>query len=390
MVQQGLDQWFLRQDVIDQLLQSGDDDLEGISAYADRILMIAQTEEAEHQTLEDPFDRSVALVLSLVNSEGLDAWNIDLTSFLRQFTKRVKSQAKNLDLPACGRLIRMAWEVLHYQAAHLFDRIQYQDIEDEWDMDFEFGWEAEYDDHEFHFTNTVLQGGADDVLETLFDERVRRDEGRPVTLGELLSALKDAADDADALKLREKNRVAHAIEVEEMISNVGGRMHNEDLDGDIERCWNALRQTTQDMGSSNVPLKSVIKTMIPILEATFGEVPEGYGDDARVSSFIAGLFLTHKGLASITQGNQIDDVIMIEDLWPQLATFEDVLAATIEADQQAQEARESSKTGSTLHAERLQERAEKARLAEEKAKAKLEKEQEESKPDFEEHEWLVE
>ena len=390
MVQQGLDQWFLRQDVIDQLLQSGDDDLEGISAYADRILMIAQTEEAEHQTLEDPFDRSVALVLSLVNSEGLDAWNIDLTSFLRQFTKRVKSQAKNLDLPACGRLIRMAWEVLHYQAAHLFDRIQYQDMEDEWDMDFEFGWEAEYDDHEFHFTNTVLQGGADDVLETLFDERVRRDEGRPVTLGELLSALKDAADDADALKLREKNRVAHAIEVEEMISNVGGRMHNEDLDGDIERCWNALRQTTQDMGSSNVPLKSVIKTMIPILEATFGEVPEGYGDDARVSSFIAGLFLTHKGLASITQGNQIDDVIMIEDLWPQLATFEDVLAATIEADQQAQEARESSKTGSTLHAERLQERAEKARLAEEKAKAKLEKEQEESKPDFEEHEWLVE
>ena len=390
MVQQGLDQWFLRQDVIDQLLQSGDDDLEGISAYADRILMIAQTEEAEHQTLEDPFDRSVALVLSLVNSEGLDAWNIDLTSFLRQITKRVKSQAKNLDLPACGRLIRMAWEVLNYQAAHLFDRIQYQDMDDEWDMDFEFGWEAEYDDHEFHFTNTVLQGGADDVLETLFDERVRRDEGRPVTLGELLSALKDAADDADALKLREKNRVAHAIEVEEMISNVGGRMHNEDLDGDIERCWNALRQTTQDMGSSNVPLKSVIKTMIPLLEATFGEVPEGYGDDARVSSFIAGLFLTHKGLASITQGNQIDDVIMIEDLWPQLATFEAVLAATLEADQQAQEARESSKTGSTLHAERLQERAEKARLAEEKAKAKLEKEQEENKPDFEEHEWLVE
>lgn len=390
MVQQGLDQWFLRQDVIDQLLQSGDDDLEGISAYADRILMIAQTEEAEHQTLEDPFDRSVALVLSLVNSEGLDAWNIDLTSFLRQFTKRVKLQAKNLDLPACGRLIRMAWEVLHYQAAHLFDRIQYQDMEDEWGMDFEFGWEAEYDDHEFHFTNTVLQGGADDVLETLFDERVRRDEGRPVTLGELLSALKDAADDADALKLREKNRAAHAIEVEEMISNVGGRMHNEDLDGDIERCWNALRQTTQDIGSSNVPLKSVIKTMIPILESTFGAVPEGYGDDARVSSFIAGLFLTHKGIASITQGNQLDDVIMIEDLWPQLSSFEEVLAATLEADQQAQEARESSKTGSTLHAERLQQRAEKARLAEEKAKAKLEKEQEENKPDFEEHEWLVE
>ena len=390
MVQQGLDQWFLRQDVIDQLLQSGDDDLEGINAYADRILMIAQAEEAEHQTLEDPFDRSVALVLSLVNSEGLDAWNIDLTSFLRQFMKRVKSQASTLDLPACGRLIRMAWEVLNYQAAHLFDRLQNQDIEDDWDTSFDFGWEAEYDDHEFHFTNTILQGNADDVLENLFDERVRRDEGRPVTLGELLSALKDAADDADALKLREKNRIAHAIEVEEMVSNVGGRMHNEDLDGDIERCWAALRETTQKIGSSNVPLKSVIETLVPILEEAFGAVPEGYGEDARVSSFIAGLFLTHKGMASITQGNELDDVIMIEDLWPQLTSFEEVIDATVEADQEAQAVREASKTGSVLHAERLQERAEKARMAEEKAKQKHEDEQQEPSQQLNEHEWLVE
>ena len=390
MIQQGLDQWFLRQDVIDQLLQSGDDDLEGINAYADRILMIAQTEEAEHQTLEDPFDRSVALVLSLVNSEGLDAWNIDLTSFLRQFMKRVKSQANSLDLPACGRLIRMAWEVLNHQAAHLFERIQYQDNEDDWDTGFDFGWETEYDDHEFHFTNTVLQGNADDVLENLFDERVRRDEGRPVTLGELLSALKDAADDADAQKLREKNRIAHAIELEDMISNVGGRMHNEDLDGDIERCWTALRQTTLDMSSSNVPLKSVIKTLVPILESAFGSIPEGYDEDARVSSFIAGLFLTHKGMASITQGNQRNDVIMIEDLWPQLTNFADVLDATLEADQEAQVARSEAKTGSVLHAERLQERAEKARRAEEKARQKIEEEQQTVTADFDEHEWLVE
>ena len=304
--------------------------------------------------------------------------------------KRVKSQANSLDLPACGRLIRMSWEVLNHQAAHLFDRIQYQDSEDEWDANFDFGWEAEYDDHEFHFTNTVLQGDADDVLEHLFDERVRREEGRPVTLGELLSALKDAADDADALKLREKNRLAHAIEVEEMVSNVGGRMHNEDLDGDIERCWTALRQTTQELGSSNVPLRSVIKSLIPILESAFGSVPEGYDEDARVSSFIAGLFLTHKGLASITQGNQLNDAIMIEDLWPQLSSFEEVLSATLEADQEAQVAREGLKTGSILHAERLQERAEKARLAEEKAKQKLEEEQQASSQVMNEHEWLVE
>ena len=390
MIQQGLDKWFLRQDVIDQLLQGGDDDLEGINAYADRILMIAQTEEAEHQTLEDPFDRSVALVLSLVNSEGQDAWDINLTSFLRQFTKRVKSHANTLDLPACGRLIRMAWEVLNHQASHLFERIQYQDTGEDWDTGFDFGWETDYDDLEFHFTNTVLEGGADDVLENLFDERVRREEGRPVTLGELLSALKDAADDADALKLRERNRAAHAVEVEAMISNVGGRMHNEDLEGDIERCWDALRQTTLTMDSTQVPLKNVISALIPILESTFGTVPEGYGDDARVSSFIAGLFLTHKGIASITQGNELSDIIMIEDLWPQLSTFEEVLAATFEADLEAEEARKDSRTGSVIHAERLQQRAEKARLAEEKALQTRREEQQMEASAMHEHEWLVE
>ena len=144
------------------------------------------------------------------------------------------------------------------------------------------------------------------------------------------------------------------------------------------------------MDSSNVPLKSVITTLVPILETAFGTVPEGYDEDARVSSFIAGLFLTHKGMASITQGNQLNDVIMIEDLWPQLSTFEEVLAATLEADEEAEVARQDSKTGSMLHAERLQERAEKARLAEEKAKLKFEEEQHAQAVEFPDHEWLVE
>ena len=95
-------------------------------------------------------------------------------------------------------------------------------------------------------------------------------------------------------------------------------------------------------------------------------------------------------MASITQGNNLDDVIMIEDLWPDLETFEEVLAATLEADEEAQIARDDSKTGSELHAERLQQRAEKARLAEEKARLKREKEKQETTPEFNEHEWLVE
>jgi len=215
--QAALDKWFLRQDVMDQLLASGEASVDA-TQFADRILAIAETEEAEHQTLVDPFDRSVALVLSLVREEELDPWNVDLSSFLKVFTLRVKNEASALDLPACGRLIRLSWEVLHQQAVVLFDRVQAIEEEEDWDEGFDFGWEADYDDEAFHFTNTILQGEADHVLPGLFDERVRREEGRPVTLGELLSAFKDAADDAEALRLREENRIAHELELQEYLS----------------------------------------------------------------------------------------------------------------------------------------------------------------------------
>ncbi|MGB1818721.1 MAG: hypothetical protein ACPHK2_03795, partial [Candidatus Poseidoniaceae archaeon] len=168
LLQSHLDHWFLRQDIFEQLINAKETDEEA-TRYADRILQVAQHEESEHQVLVDPFDRSVA------------------------FAKRVKAEADDLDLPACGRLIRLAWEVLNNQASSLLEKIQDFDVLEEEEFFHEFGWESDYDDEEFFFTNSVIDGGADDVLPNLFDERLRRtEEGRPVTLGELLSALKEA------------------------------------------------------------------------------------------------------------------------------------------------------------------------------------------------------
>ncbi|MDA8610074.1 hypothetical protein N9L86_02570 [Euryarchaeota archaeon] len=400
--QSGLDKWFLRQDVIDQLLASGEESQEA-ALFGDKIMAIAEREEAEHQTLVDPFDRSVALVLSLVRDEGLDAWNIDLSSFLKVFTTRVKSDAATLDLPACGRLIRMSWEVLHHQAEDLFERVQYNDTEDDWDDGLGFGWEADYNDEDFFFTNSVLQGTADEFLPDLLENRVRRDEGRPVTLVELLSAFKDASDDAESLRLREENRLAHEAELKEYLSDVGGRMHNEDLEGDIKRCWQALRTSCVESDSTKVPVLVVMESLKPILEQTFGSVPEGYDDEAKVASFIAGLFLTHRGFASITQDSVPDGVIYLEDAWPQIETFEEI-SQLIEDQQNAENQRiQEQDTGSVRHAKL---RAEKARLAEEesvrrqeRALAKRQKEQtavEINEPtgveeqSYDDHEWLVE
>ena len=388
MQQSALDDWFLRQDILDQLM-SQDEDASEAERYADRIMRIAQEDSAEHQVLSDPFDRSVALVLSLVKEEGMDPWNIDLSAFLKLFTQRVRKEASGLDLPACGRLIRMSWEVLTQQASTLFDRVIALDVDDEEDF-IDFGWESEYDDEEFIFTTTVLEGIADNHLPGFFGERMRRDEGRPSTLGELLSALKDACDEAEILKAKEENRKAHAEELKNMLDNVGSRMHNEDMEGDIRRCWTAMRAVTSARGESIVPVSEVTTELEKILLRTFGEIPEGYAVESKITSFVSGLFLTHRGYAWISQEGP-EDPIMLEDRWPNAATFEEAteLGEKLIADDY--ESMKEAETESMRHAARLAERAqaaleaEKERLKEEEM-AKIAAESDSENPE----DWLVE
>ena len=381
MQQAVLDDWFLRQDILDQLM-SQDEELSEAERYADRIIRIAQEDNAEHQVLTDPFDRSVALVLSLVKEEGMDPWNIELSAFLKLFTQRVRKEASGLDLPACGRLIRMSWEVLTQQASTLFDRVIALDFEDDEDF-IDFGWEAEYDDEEFIFTSTVLDGNADAVLPSFFGERVRRDEGRPSTLGELLSALKDACDEAEVLKAKEEYRRNHAEELKNMLDNVGSRMHKEDMEGDIRRCWDAMRLVCNARKEIKVPVSEVTAELEDILLESFGEIPEGYGLESKITSFVAGLFLTHRGYAWISQEGP-DDPIMLEDRWPDAESFDD---ATLLADRLMEDDSDSIKedeTESMRHAARLAERAKEA--LEEERRAKLEKEANSENPE----DWLVE
>ncbi len=365
MQQALLDNWFLRQDIMDQLLSREEDESEA-ARFADRVVMIAQNDGAEHQVLEDPFDRSVALVLSLVKEEGMDPWNIDLSAFLKLFTTRVKKESDSLDLPACGRLIRLSWEVLNQQASVLFERVTAPDFDDDDDFS-DFGWETEYDDEEFMFTASILEGSADTLLPDFFGERVRRDEGRPSTLGELLSALKDACDEAEILKMKEENRKIHAEELKTMLANVGSRMHNEDLEADIKRCWDAMRTVIRHTGENQVPVIEVTEELRKILVSTFGEVPEGYDLESRITSFVAGLFLTHRGYAVISQDGP-DDPIMLEDKWPETETFDEVTKLAEKLNGEYSDSIKDEETESQRHAVRLEERA---RLAKEKIEAEL-------------------
>mgnify|MGYP001158693439 FL=1 len=383
-----LDKWFLRQDIINQLLESGEESADA-QHFAARVMPVLEAEESEYQSLEDPFDRSVALVLSLVKEQELNPWDVDLSTFLKVFTKRVRLESDKLNLPACGRLIRMSWEVLNQQAMTLFDKVQSMDHEDEWEEEMHFGWESDYDDQDYAFTASILEGDADHILPSLFDERVRRDEGRPVTLGELLSAFKDAADDAEDLRIREANRLAHQKELGDYLSNVGGRMHNEDLEGDIRRCWLALRKTCINNNASKVKVVDVMDELSVILESENGKHTEGYAEEAKVASFIASLFLTHRGFASISQDEVPYGAIMIEDLWPDVGQFEEVIKRIEEKKLIQTESSNKEDSGSVQFAKR---RAEKIRLKELKEREAKERlmSQQESDEELEKHEWLVE
>ena len=116
---------------------------------------------------------------------------------------------------------------------------------------------------------------------------------------------------------------------------------------------------------------------------TFGEVPEGYDVESKITSFVAGLFLTHRGYAWISQDGP-EDPIMLEDRWPNASTFEEV---TVLADKLMEDDSDSIKedeTESMRHTARLAERA-RAALEEEERK-KLEAESVSENPE----DWLVE
>ena len=301
----------MRDDIVVRLL-GGEADLE-TSRYLDRLVELATLEEAEHQFLIDPFDRSVALVFQLFQSNDLDPWDVDLSSFLEMFNERIK-ESENIDLPTCGRLVRMAWCILRGQASTLMERQERAfDYEEEEIWDFDGGWEADFDDADYNFSVGVLTGAADEVLPQMFEGRIHRDESRPVTLGELLMGLQAAGRLAEEQRLREQiakeRREAHTRARERF----SGSLHVEDLEEDLRRTWEALRARSEDSGKP-VELRTLVDEMIK------KSIDSGLNHDeaeaeAQVTALVSALFLTHRGYANLTQEKGRNGRILLKDLW---------------------------------------------------------------------------
>jgi len=307
----------MREDIITKLLGS-DIDLE-TSRYLDRLLELASLEEAEHQFLIDPFDRSVALVFQLFNSSDLDPWDVDLSSFLEMFNERIEN-AENIDLPTCGKLVRMAWSILRNQASSLIERqeraLQYDD-EEVWD--FEGGWETEFDDEDYNFSLGILSGAADETLPSMFEGRIHRDESRPVTLVELLMGLQSAGKLAEEQRLREKIARERRESNDRARARFGGSLHVENLENDLKRTWDALKNNTTN-DSQSVELREIVSTLNKTsLQSGMSE--EEAKAEAQVTALVSALFLTNRGYVDIFQEDGSDGKIILRNLWEEAQDF---------------------------------------------------------------------
>tara|TARA_Y100001970_G_scaffold292678_1_gene435107 strand:+ start:28740 stop:29741 length:1002 start_codon:yes stop_codon:yes gene_type:complete len=309
----------MRDDIVSRLLE-GEADLE-TSRYLDRLVELASLEDAEHQFLIDPFDRSVALVFQLFRSKDLDPWDVNLTSFLEMFESRIE-EAENIDLPTCGRLIRMAWQILRGQASSLIARQEVAwDDQNEDIFDFDVGgWETEFTEDDYNFSVGVLTGAADEVLPSMFEGRIHREESRPVTLGELLMGLQSAKQISEEQRLREQIARERREANDRARARFSGSLHIENLEDEIRRTWDALRlrQANQD---EPVNLKSIVEHLRD------RSVEEGFDfeeaeSDAQVTALVSSLFLTHRGYADLTQEGGPEGVITLANLHPDDSDFD--------------------------------------------------------------------
>jgi len=308
----------MRDDVVLRLLE-GQPNLE-TSKFLDRLMELSTLEEAEHQFLIDPFDRSVALVFQMFQSSDLDPWDVDLSSFIEMFNEKIK-EAENIDLPSCGRMIRMAWSILRGQASSLIERQERaMDFEEELDWDFDGGWEAEFDDADYNFSVGVMTGAADETLPSMFEGRIHREEGRPVTLGELLLGLKDASRIAEEQRTRERiakeRREAH----DRARARFSGSLHVEDLEGDLKRTWEALKSRSES--SEIVVLGEVADELNRTSQV--GPNQKEAKTESQVTAFVSTLFLTNRGYISLDQEGGYNGRIVLGDLWGESKDYDEL------------------------------------------------------------------
>jgi len=262
-----MEQLKIDNDVINHLLFhkaliDEEDDATRINYYVD---MLQKTNEGEHISIENPFERSIAIAFELVIRQHLNPWDLDLVNFSTMYIKRAKEE--KIDLITAGRIILMAWKVLRLQSDNLIVSVETEKEELEsfdWaDLPTEMWLE---NDDDYSYTNLIMK-----MPEPPLDEPVRRDAKRKVTLIELLGAFDQARKESEEYQILEQER---QIERERLRIKSRKRMigtaHEDNLEEDVDAIWKRIKGFNKKTMSlfdlcEESEREEFIKTLISVL-----------------------------------------------------------------------------------------------------------------------------
>lgn len=250
------------------------DDAIRINQYVD---MAQKSNEGEHISIDNPFDRSIAIAFELVIKNQLNPWDIDLVSFSSMYLKRAKEE--KIDLITAGRIIYMAWKVLKLQSDNLVISMEKQEDQYEplgWgDIPSEM-WLTKDDD--YSYTNLVMN-----MPESPLDEPLRRDAKRKVSLMELLNAFDQARKESEEHQLLEQQRKEERERLEDLArKRMKGTAHEDHLEEDIVAVWERIKKFQN-------------KTIL------IGDLCEKNGREELIRILVSILFLAYDNKISVRQ-----------------------------------------------------------------------------------------
>ena len=197
-------------------LSENEDDFRRIGGYMD---ILSRTESGER--LQDPVDESIRSVFSLVLENGIDPWEIDLSEFVRMYTRKVAEN--RFDMIVAGKLMLMAWKILRLQSDSTRNRSEPQVVEEV----------PEVDDSFFYEEDTMV------VPEVSLVGAYQREPVRPVTMYELIGAFEEARKEIEVQKERE--RVRAELKSREPVKRFENKAHDEDDERDVEAVWTRIQ-----------------------------------------------------------------------------------------------------------------------------------------------------
>lgn len=259
-------------------LSDSEDDFKRIGGYMD---ILSRTESGER--LQDPVDESIRSVFSLVLENGIDPWEIDLSEFVRMYTRKVAEN--RFDMIVAGKLMLMAWKILRLQSDSTRNRSEPPVVEEV----------PEIDDSFFYEEDPLV------VPEVSFVGAYQREPVRPVTMYELIDAFEDARKEIEVQKERE--RVRAELKAREPVKRFENKAHDEDDERDVESVWNRI----QKLGTGQICIDDL------------------YTDDlkANLTVFVSVLHLVRDGRLDVWQ-----DLLPEGDIYIEIKT--DWMTGTVE------------------------------------------------------------